>query len=307
MLERLRQVAFLVKDLKAAGNLYRDVLGMVPCYSEDLSEYGLTNLVLPAGDGTFVELLQPTTADSPAARFLERKGEAPYLLIFETCKFEQLITHLKSLGVRVTGETQQPDHRSAFVHPSSANGAFLEIIEVSHPENPWPAAGPDWTKGGHRPLTRQIRQVAVLVKDLDQATQRWEEMFGLRATQRFQISFTGLEIAVLPLDGRDTFIELAQPTRDDTPSARFLQRYGEGIYLTIFQIDDSLAMDAHLQHQDLHYTSSRVTPNYVNQNFNSIWLHPRSMKGAFIQLSQVLDPDNPWPPAGETWHLQSRR
>jgi methylmalonyl-CoA/ethylmalonyl-CoA epimerase len=128
-------------------------------------------------------------------------------------------------------------------------------------------------------------------------------MFGLQATRRFQISFTGLEIAVLPLQGRDTFIELAQPTSPDTPSARFLERYGEGIYLIIFQIDNSLELDAYLQGQGIRYTTSRATANYVNLGFNSIWLHPGSMRGTFIQLSQVLDPDNPWPPAGEEWFV----
>ena len=142
-----------------------------------------------------------------------------------------------------------------------------------------------------------------MVRDLDQEVERWEEMFGITATKRFQVSFTDLEIAVLPLGGKDTFIELAQPTARDVPSARFLERYGEGIYLTIYEIKDSLAMDNHLKGQEARYTSSRVTANYVNLGFNSIWLHPSGMKGAFTQLSQVLAEDNPWPPAGDTWHL----
>jgi len=95
----------MVRDLEAGHELYRRTLGMESCFSEDLSQHGLNNLVLPAGDGTFVELLQPTSADTPAGRFLERRGEAPYLLIFESKKYDQLITHLKSLGVRITGET----------------------------------------------------------------------------------------------------------------------------------------------------------------------------------------------------------
>jgi methylmalonyl-CoA/ethylmalonyl-CoA epimerase len=304
MLDRLRQVAFLVENLQEAGELYGRILGMEPCRRQDLPEYGLTSLVLPAGQGTFVELLQPAGPDSPAARYLERRGEAPYLLVFETRDYAQLILHLKSLGVRITSETQQPGSRSAFVHPSSTNGAFLEITEVSDPENPWPAAGADWHQEKWRPRTRQLRQVAVLVKDLDQAVSRWSQMFGLQPTRRFQISFTYLEIAAMPLQGRDTFIELAQPTSPGSPSARFLDRYGEGIYLTIFEIEDSLAMDAYLQTQDVRFTTSRVTENYVNLGFNSIWLHPASMKGAFIQLSQVLARDNPWPPAGDDWYRQ---
>lgn len=55
-------------------------------------------------------------------------------------------------------------------------------------------------------------------------------------------------------------------------------------------------MDSYLQGQGVQFTSSRVTANYTNLGFNSIWLHPRAMKGAFTQLSQVLHPENPWPP-----------
>lgn len=304
MLDRLRQVAFLVRNLEEGQNLYRTHLGMETCHSEDLSNYGLINAVLPAGNGTFIELLQPTTADSSAARYLERRGEAPYMLIFETSEYDRLIPHLKSLGVRLSEETAAPDYRHAFVHPSSTNGALLEIIEVTDTANPWPPAGPGWQTLSHQPLTKQIRQMAVLVRDLDVAVQRWEEMFGIKATKRFHVSFTDLEIAVLPLAGKDTFIELAQPTGDDVPSARFLERYGEGIYLTIYEIENSLKMDDYLKDQDARYTSSRVTSNYVNLGFNSIWLHPAGMKGAFTQLSEVLVDDNPWPPAGDSWHLE---
>ena len=302
MLHKLRQIAFLVDDLPGAARLYRDVLGMEPSTSGELAQYSLTNMVLPAGRETFVELLQPTSPDSAGGRFLARRGQAPYLLIFETQQFDGLIAHLKSLGVRITGETRNEDHKSAFVHPSSANGAFLEIIEVNDAANLWPAAGPDWHTKEWNPLTRQLRQTAILVRDLDQAVEWWERMFALKATQRFQISFTDLEIAVIPLAGKDSFIELAQPTSPGTTSARFLERYGEGIYLTIYQIDDSLTMDDHLKSLGVRYTSSRVTANYTNLGFNSIWLHPTAMRGVFTQLSQVLDPENPWPPAGDSWY-----
>ena len=302
MLHKLRQMAFLVDDLAGAAGLYRDVLGMEPSASGELSQYSLTNMVLPAGEGTFVELLQPTSPDSAGGRFLARRGQAPYLLIFETQRFDDLIPHLKSLGARITGETRSDDHKSAFVHPASANGAFLEIIEVNDATNTWPAAGPDWHTKEWRPLTRQLRQAAIVVRDLDQAVAWWERMFGLPVTQRFQTSFTDLEIAIIPLEGKDSFIELAQPTSPDTTSARFLERYGEGIYLTIYQIDDSLAMDDHLKSLGVRYTSSRVTANYTNLGFNSIWLHPGGMRGVFTQLSQVLDPENPWPPAGDSWY-----
>ena len=303
MLDRLRQIAFLVRDLPEAEGLYHRILGLEPSARHELAEYGMSSVVMPAGEGTFIELLQPTTGDSPSARYLDRRGEAPYLLVFETGQYDRLVTHLKSLDVRITSETVSDGYRSAFVHPGDANGAFLEIVEVTSPDNPWPPAGPGSTRTAAPAQTRQLRQVAILVSDLDRAIQRWSEMFGVQPTRRFQISFTDLEIAVLPLNDRRTFIELAQPTSPDTSSARFLDRYGEGVYLTIFEIADSLAVDAYLQGQDIRFTTSRRTDNYVNLGFNSIWLHPASMKGAFIQLSQVLAEENPWPPAGDDWYL----
>ena len=301
MLHKLRQIAMMVNDLSEAVDLYGSILGMRACHTGALPQFGLENAVLSAGNGTFVELLAPTDESSAGARFLQRRGEAPYLMIFETAEYDRLIPHLREMGIRITGETEHAGSRSAFLHPASCNGAFLEIIEVTDPGNSWPAAGPDWATDEHQPGTLQLRQMAVIVNDLDAAIDHWSRMFGLQPTRRFEISFTDLEIAVLPLTGGDTFIELAQPTSADSPSGRFLARYGEGIYLTIYEIADSLATDAYLQTRDIRFTTSRRTDNYTNLGFNSIWLHPATFKGAFTQLSQVLDAENPWPPAGDDW------
>lgn len=302
MLYKLRQIAMMVNNLPEAVGLYRSVLGMEPSRTGTLPQFGLDNAVLPAGNGTFVELLAPADDASAGARFLQRRGEAPYLIIFETTEYDRLIPHLRNIGIRITAETEHDGSRSAFLHPASCNGAFLEVVEVGDSANPWPAAGPDWQSSTHQPGTMQLRQAAVIVHNLDAAIAHWSRMFGLRPTRRFAVSFTDLEIAVLPLAGGDTFIELAQPTSENSPSGRFLARYGEGIYLTIYQIADSLAADAHLQTLDgIRFTTSRRTDNYTNLGFNSIWLHPATFKGAFTQLSQVLDAENPWPPAGGDW------
>ena len=301
MLHRLRQVDFVVADLQNATDLYERYLGM-----KAVRDYRTTDgqrAVLHAGDGTFVELWQPDLGDAESSVFLESRGQGPYELVFETKDLDAVVGHLSAHGVRTSSVARMDGWRSAAVDHYSVNGTRVRVVEVESGENEWPLAGMEW-QGSPQPRTLRLRQIAVLVRDLDSAIDRWSELFGLQATKRFQVSFTDLEIAVLPLDGRDTFIELAQPTGPDAPSQRFLNRYGEGLYLTIYEISDSLALDAHLVEQGARFTSSRQTANYTNLGFNSIWLHPAGFMGSFTQLSQVFSPDNPWPPAGDDWYLQ---
>ena len=291
----------MVNDLGYAVGLYENYLGMSSVRIYETLDG--RRAVLSAGDGTFVELWHPDLGDAESSAFRENRGQGPYELVFETSELDALTSHLSSLGVRVSSVAERQGWSSAVVDQASANGARLRIVEIAPGANAWPPAGENWDSAP-QPATMRLRQIAVLVRDLDEALSRWGEMFGLRATKRFQVSFTDLEIAVLPLLGGDTFIELAQPTGPDAPSQRFLDRYGEGIYLTIYEIADSLAMDAHLAEQGARFTSSRQTANYTNLGFNSIWLHPAGFMGAFTQLSQVLSPDNPWPPAGDDWYLE---
>lgn len=301
ILHRLRQVNFVVGDLSYATGLYESYLGMRSVHSYESGEGGRS--ILYAGDGTFVELWRPDLEDAESSTFRENRGQGPYELVFETKELDSLAAHLSGAGIRVSAVARRQGWRSILIDRASVNGVRLRIAEVEPSSNPWPMAGSEWLASPD-PGTMRLRQIAVLVKDLDAALARWGEMFGLEATKRFQVSFTDLEIAVIPLLGRDTFIELAQPTGPDAPSQRFLDRYGEGLYLTIYEIVDSLGMDAHLVEQGARFTSSSQTENYTNLGFNSIWLHPAGFLGAFTQLSQVFSPDNPWPPAGEDWHLK---
>ena len=121
-----QQAKFIGRD-KDGQDLYRKHLGMETCYSGDPSRYDLKNAILPAGNETFVELLQPTTPDSSASNHLKRRGESPYILIFETSDYDRLILHLNSMGVRLSEEPSLGEYRHAFIHPSSTNGALLEL------------------------------------------------------------------------------------------------------------------------------------------------------------------------------------
>ena len=292
----------MVESLEEATSLYTRTLGTKVCHSEDLNQYSLRNAIMPTGEGTFVELLQPTDPQSAGGRFLQRKGEGMYLLTLETQDYESLIADFNGKGIRITDQVQQDNYRSFFVHPGSMNGVFMEFVEASRQTNPWPPAGENWYTQEWSPITRQLQLVAVLVNDLDSAMSRWEDVFGLPFTNRSVLEFTDLEIAIMPLADKRTFIELAQPTSSDGRAARYLERHGEGLYLLIFRVADVAAAEAHLRDQAVRITTAVETPGYIPHGITSVWIHPRAMKGVFTQMSEVLSVDNPWPPAGESWY-----
>ena len=290
MLNQIQQITFIVNNLNHATQLYETHLKM-PAQQIQNTPNG-PRAILPAGDRATIQLWQPTPDDPPSAPYRQTRGQGPYQLTLETPDLTPVMSRLTQTGIQFSSPTPTTGApRSITTNPAHTHGAQLRIIETAPDDNPRPQPQP--------PATPRLRQIAILVRNLDQAIQQWADLFNLTPTQRFHTGFTALEIAVIPLTDRDTFIELAQPTAPDAPSQKFLHRYGEGLYLTIYQIADSLAMDAHLTAQGAQFTTSRQTPNYANLDFNSIWLHPAGFMGAFTQLSQVLSPHNPWPPAGE--------
>ena len=287
MLNQIQQITFIVNNLNQATQLYQTHLKIPPQRIQNTPNG--PRAILPAGDRATIQLWQPTPDDPQSAPYRQTRGQGPYQLTLETPDLTPVMSRLTQTGVQFTAPAAAAP-RAITTNPAQTHGAQLRIIETAPNDN---------TPKPQPPVTPRLRQIAILVRNLDQAIQQWADLFNLQPTQRFHTGFTGLEIAVIPLTARDTFIELAQPTAPDAPSQKFLHRYGEGLYLAIYQIPDSLAMDAHLSAQGAQFTTSRQTPNYANPDFNSIWLHPAGFMGAFTQLSQVLSPHNPWPPAGE--------
>ncbi len=291
MLTRIRQVAMMVRDLDEGVGHFTGLLGLEATSHADLTRYGLKNAIVPAGQGTVLEFLTPVDAQSAGARFMERRGEGLYLLIFEVEDKAAAVARLRDQGVQVTQETE----RMASFHPRSLNGVFVQITE---PGGSGPEADATRRQPPEGSLVQQVRQIAFLVRDLDRAVARWEALFDLETTNRFHISHGDLNAAILPLGRSGTFIEIAEPASPDSSAARYLETNGEGMYLLIFQTPDLDVAEATLR--DRGGTITQVAA--PGGAFRSLWLHPRTMHGVFTQLSEVNHQENPWPPAGDQWY-----
>lgn len=82
-----------------------------------------------------VELLEPTGADTPVGRFLAKRGPGLHHLAFSVGDLTAELTFLRRSGVKLIDEAPRRGAHGlvAFVHPSSAGGVLLELVERGPP------------------------------------------------------------------------------------------------------------------------------------------------------------------------------
>ncbi len=120
-----------VKSLAAARQIY-EKLGL-SVSTEELVEGEQVRVLMVAVGQSRLELLEPTSESSVIARFIARRGEGVHHISLRVPDLSQAVERLKKDGVRlVTDEIKvgAGGHRYVFVHPSSAGGVLLELVEA---------------------------------------------------------------------------------------------------------------------------------------------------------------------------------
>jgi methylmalonyl-CoA epimerase len=82
--------------------------------------------------GPRVELLEPTAADSPISKFLEKRGQGIHHIALNVPDIRAALAALQEKGAKLIDETPRMGAGGclvAFIHPSSAGGVLLELVE----------------------------------------------------------------------------------------------------------------------------------------------------------------------------------
>jgi methylmalonyl-CoA epimerase len=119
-----------VKSLQAAKSFY-SVLGLEISEDEIVEQEQVKLAMVMLGDSR-LELLEPLSEDSPVGRFLARRGEGLHHVALRVPDIHARLEKLKSEGIRLVSETVQRGaggHLYFFVHPSSAGGVLMEIVQ----------------------------------------------------------------------------------------------------------------------------------------------------------------------------------
>jgi methylmalonyl-CoA/ethylmalonyl-CoA epimerase len=128
---KIEHIGIATRSLDDALGFWRDALGLEVTHTEVVEEQGVRVAMLPAGEPR-IELLEPTHADSPVAKFLEKRGAGIHHIAVRVDDIRSALARLKESGARLIDETPRTGAGGclvAFVHPSSAGGVLLELVE----------------------------------------------------------------------------------------------------------------------------------------------------------------------------------
>ena len=131
MIRGLDHIGIAVKSIEEAKKFWVDKLGLKFSHIEEVPEQKVRIAMLKAGDMT-IELLEPTSPDSPIQKFIDKRGEGIHHVTLDTDHLADQLKKLKSAGINLIDEhprTGAGGSQIAFLHPKSAHGVLVELCE----------------------------------------------------------------------------------------------------------------------------------------------------------------------------------
>jgi len=126
---RLDHIGIAVRSI--AGSTVYQALGLEIEHVEEVETQGVRTAFLSVGDSN-LELLEPTSPESPIARFIEKRGEGIHHLCLRVDDLEAHLSRLQAQGFRLINDAPVPGAhgcRVAFLHPAAGNGVLIELSE----------------------------------------------------------------------------------------------------------------------------------------------------------------------------------
>ena len=134
MLKKIDHIGLIVRDADETARLFCELFGFAvvdrPPYEDP--QAGFKSLFLTLGE-IKIELINPTSADSALAKFLDKRGEGIHHVSLEVEDIERELDSLKARKVRLINEKADivEKDKVAFIHPSAVKGVLVELLEKS--------------------------------------------------------------------------------------------------------------------------------------------------------------------------------
>jgi glyoxalase-like protein len=174
---RLRQAVLVARDLAPVSEQLRAELELgEPFADRGVGAFGLHNAVYAIGDA-FLEVISPNQSDTAAGRYLDRRGDGGYMLIFQFADLDAARERAAAMGMRTVWQLDLDDISGTHLHPADTGGAIVSL-DRADPPGSWRWGGPDWTGKVGNGAPGKIRGVTIEVADPPSTATRWGELLG---------------------------------------------------------------------------------------------------------------------------------
>ncbi|MDB3926861.1 methylmalonyl-CoA epimerase [Flavobacteriales bacterium] len=134
-MKKVEHIGIAVKDLSNANALFEKLFNQSHYKLEEVESEGVSTSFFKVGD-TKIELLQALQADSPIAKFIEKRGEGIHHIAFEVDDIQSEMERLKAEGfelIHTEAKDGADNKKICFLHPKSTNGVLIELCQEKRP------------------------------------------------------------------------------------------------------------------------------------------------------------------------------
>ena len=132
MIKKVHHVAIAVKNLDEALKVYENLFGVKASKIENVPEQGLKVALIPIGDGSEIEFLEPIDPNGGVAKFLESRGEGIHHICLEVDNIDQALNTVAERGCQLIDKKSRKGlaGQIGFLHPKSTKGVLIELAQT---------------------------------------------------------------------------------------------------------------------------------------------------------------------------------
>jgi len=129
---RIHHIGIAVESIERSLELYQADLACEAEPAVEVPQEQVRAVLIRMGESR-IELLEPTSDDSPIAKFIAQRGEGMHHLAIKVNDLDAVVRRLRASGRRLVTDSIRGGgaggYRYIFIHPKSAGGVLLELIE----------------------------------------------------------------------------------------------------------------------------------------------------------------------------------
>ena len=125
----------------------------------------------------------------------------------------------------------------------------------------------------------KIDHIAIAVNDVEASAKIYQKVLGIDEIEFEPVESEGVKVAILPMEnGR---IELMQPTNDESPIKKFLDKKGQGLHHMALETDNIEGEVERMEGCGVQFLG-KVRPGSAGTKVT--FIHPKSLDGVLAEL-----------------------